>query len=81
MDPVMTTSAQADEMRHRIDTRPPVMPDELLAIHFAANPAAEPITAQDVIEQAAEAFARVPLPPITTGAQTAAYGFGTATAK
>jgi hypothetical protein len=44
-------------MRHRVDARLSVMPDELLAIHLTADPAAETITPQNVIEQAVEVFA------------------------
>jgi len=53
----MTTPAERDQMRHRIHARPTMVPDELLPVGLCANPATKTITAQDVIQKAAEILA------------------------
>lgn len=57
------------------------MPDELLPIHLAANPAAETVAPKNVIEQAIEVFARVAVSPFTASTKAFSRGFSTATAK
>jgi hypothetical protein len=57
------------------------MSGQLLAIHFATNRASEAITPQDVIKQASEVFARVPLSAFADMTEASSRGFSATTAK
>lgn len=57
MHSVVATPAKRDQMRHRVYAWATVMSHQQLPINFAAHPAAETITPQDVIEQAVKIIA------------------------
>lgn len=77
----MTAYPLVNRLSHRVYAWSTVMPDELVAIHLTANPASETITPQDVIEQAIEVFAGMPLSTFAASAKPTSRDFSTATAK